>query len=362
MDEITIVGDANAVQGIPGAANVIGSLELERFEYSDIQQLIRQVPGVSVQLEDGYGLRPNLSIRGTASDRSSRITLLEDNVLIAPAPYSAPAAYYFPTTGRMTQLEVLKGPAAITQGPYTVGGAINLISTPIPDNSGGMLNLDAGEFNSTRLHAHYGDSQERFGWLIETHQWNSDGYQNIDLVDNGSGLDKDDWMLKFRVNSDPNARVYQQLDVKLQYAQEDSEQGYLGLTDADFNQSPYRRYAASQLDKMETEHDQVIVGYQADFADGPTFTATLYSNNHERAWFKTEGIDPDGSTSAAEFSRTSWFNVIQAVNRGDSIGPLGTAALQTFSTAATRSMVQFSCATTRVNTSRVAFNSAQTGS
>ena len=328
MEEITIVGDAQSARGIAGAANVVGPAELEAFEYSDIQRIIRQVPGVSVQLEDGYGLRPNLSIRGTATDRSGRITLLEDNVLIAPAPYSAPSAYYFPTTGRMTQVEVLKGPAAITQGPYTVGGAVNFISTPMPNDTAGMINLDAGSNSTSRLHAHFGDSGERFGWLAEGQLWDSAGYQHIDHVGGDTGLDKEDWMLKFRVNGDRDAAVYHQLDIKLQYANEVSEQSYLGLTDADFEVDPYRRYAASQLDLMRTDHDQVIVSWRAEFASGPAFTATAYSNTHERDWFKTEGIDPDGSTSADEFSRVSWFDVIQAVNRGSSIGATGAAELQ----------------------------------
>ena len=328
VEEITIVGDAEAARGIPGGANVIGPEELARFEYADIQRIMRSVPGVSAQVEDGYGLRPNLSIRGTATDRSGRITLLEDNVLIAPAPYSAPAAYYFPTTGRMSQVEILKGPATITQGPYTVGGAVNFVSTPIPADSGGSVLLDAGQDATSRLHAYYGNSGERFGWLAETHHWNAAGYQHIDHVGGDTGLSKDDWMFKFRVNGDRDAPVFQQLDVKLQYAEENSEQSYLGLTDSDFAADPFRRYSASQLDLMQTEHDQVILTYRASFEDGPRISATAYSNNHARAWIKTEGLDPDGSATAEEFSRTSWLNVIQAVNRGESLGSLSLAELQ----------------------------------
>ena len=143
-DEIIIVGKRDDLDGLVGAAHVIGQDVLQRFGYADIQRIVRQAPGVSVQVEDGYGLRPNISIRGVASERSGRITLLEDNVLIAPAPYSAPSAYYFPTAGRMYAFEILKGPSAIAQGPYTIGGALNMISTPIPATGSGSSRLLRG--------------------------------------------------------------------------------------------------------------------------------------------------------------------------------------------------------------------------
>ncbi len=328
FDEITIIGDADDVSSTAGSAYVIDEARLEEFKYTDVQRIVREIPGVSVQVEDGYGLRPNLSIRGTATERSGRITLLEDNILIAPAPYSAPAAYYFPTAARMNQIEVLKGSSSIKQGPYTIGGSMNFISTPIPDARAGFLDLEASENETTRMHGAYGDSFENFGFLVESHLWDSAGFQSIDFVDTDTGLNKDDWMAKVRFNSDTTASIYQQLDFKFQNAREKSNQSYLGLTDPDFDSDPFRRYGASRYDNIETEHDQLIVRYLAEVSEDLSVTATVYSNRHERDWFKTEGIDPDGSVSAESFERTSWFSVVQAVNNGDPIGSLAPADLQ----------------------------------
>lgn len=327
LDEISIVERADRAARQPGAAQVISSEQLEKFEFADVQQILRQVPGISLQLEDGYGLRPNIGIRGTATERSSRITLLEDNVLIAPAPYSAPSAYYFPTAARMARVEVLKGSAAIRQGPYTVGGAINLISTPIPAERAGEVQLELGNDATARAHVMFGDSGERFGWLVEGHRWQSDGFQSVRLNAADTGLEKNDLTAKLRWQLSKGERWSQSVSLKLQFAEETSDQSYLGLTDADFDADPLSRYAASALDNIETEHKQIIARYAIE-DERQRFGVTLYRNEHERDWFKTEGVDPDGAASSAEFERTSWASVITAVNRGGSVGSLDALALQ----------------------------------
>ena len=48
-----------------------------------MNNLLGQVPGVNVYQEDGFGLRPNISLRGTSPERSSKITIMEDGVLMA---------------------------------------------------------------------------------------------------------------------------------------------------------------------------------------------------------------------------------------------------------------------------------------
>jgi len=328
LSPVAIIGSAAAARNIPGGATVITEQDLKKYEFTDIQRILRQVPGVSIQLEDGFGLRPNISIRGTPTDRSARITLLEDGVPIAPAPYAAPAAYYFPTAGRLQGVEVLKGPAAILEGPYTTGGAINMKSTRIPDSRRGQATFEAGSHGHLRGHAWYGDSTEQFGYVLEGHEWRSNGFQEIDRSNRDTGLDKSDYMAKFRINTPRGRENYHALELKVQYADETSEQTYFGLTDADFDADPNRRYGLSELDQFDSEHEQIILSYTGSFGDRVQLRGSAYYNEFERNWFKTEGIDFDGSPSAQEFSRTSWFDVIQAVNRGDSLGGLTPEELQ----------------------------------
>ncbi len=312
LEEVTIVGSQNRARQIAGSAHFISEEKLQQFSYSDIQRAIREIPGVSIQIEDGYGLRPNIGIRGVATERSGRITLLEDNVLIAPAPYSAPSAYYFPTVGRINAIEVVKGPAAITQGPYTIGGALNLVSTPIPDSLSGRIITEAGEDATYRVHATYGGKLESgFGFLLETHQWQSDGFQKIDRSSADSGLDVEDYTVKLSYAPTDSAHA---VELKLQVADQRSNQSYLGLTDNDFSQGAFRRYGLSENDNIKTEHEQAILRYQYAVNDATELTLTAYNNEHMRNWFKTEGIDFDGSPNAEQFDRTSWFNVIQSIN------------------------------------------------
>ena len=133
-EEVLVTGGRNAILSLGGSAQIIDEAMLEQFDFSDLNQVMSSLPGVYIREEDGYGLRPNIGIRGATSERSQKITIMEDGVLITPAPYSAPAAYYIPNISRMSAVELVKGPAAILHGPHTVGGAINFASRPISDD------------------------------------------------------------------------------------------------------------------------------------------------------------------------------------------------------------------------------------
>ena len=290
QERIMIIGHADNVSKIPGSAQFIDEQELARLKRGkdDVHDFLRQVPGVSIQEEDGYGLRPNIGMRGSGSDRSSKITLMEDGVLIAPAPYAAPSAYYFPTAGRMESLEIAKGSSQIKYGPRTNGGVLNLISNSIPPDFRLRTTLGLGTDDARKITASLGDSARNFGWTVETYQMQTDGFKELDGGGN-TGFDLEDYLGKFRVNTSPTARVYQELEVKLGKTDQVSHETYLGLTDADFERTPFRRYAASQQDVFRSGHEQ----YQARHLFAlPKFdlTTVVYRNNFRRNWVKLQSV------------------------------------------------------------------------
>jgi len=164
LGPVTITG--NRANLIPGAGQYISSKKLAQLNQSNIINVLRIIPGVNIRDEEGFGLRPNIGLRGTPVNRSAKITLMEDGILIAPAPYADPSAYYFPTFLRMQALEVLKGSSQIKYGPYTVGGAVNLLSTPIPSAFRGFAQLSVGSFGTNQQRVWVGDSQNHFDYLF----------------------------------------------------------------------------------------------------------------------------------------------------------------------------------------------------
>lgn len=290
LDELVIIGDEASASSLPGSAHVVSDEELDTMKYTDVHQVVREVPGVYFQEEDGYGLRPNIGIRGSGSGRSSKVTLMEDGVLMAPAPYAAPAAYYFPSFGRMGGVEVLKGPDLLRYGPQTVGGAINFRSTPIPQQASGNVTTEIAEDSSKRIHAWYGASREQVGFVVETHQQETDGFKDIRDSDRETGFDKQDFVAKLRLNSPLSADVYHQLDLKVDYSGELSNETYLGLTDEDFDADPNQRYFASERDNMDTKRNGYMARHLVELNKDLTLTTTAYRNEFQRNWYKAAGL------------------------------------------------------------------------
>ena len=161
---------------------------------------------------------------------------------------------------RMELMRVIKGPGAVSYGPQTVGGAIDLVTRSIPDRRGGRRSTwRSATFGYGKVHGFFGASTARArASCSKGSLCSSSGYKEIDDGGGDTGFEKNEWMWKGRylLSTDPNAS--QSVGLKLGYSDEDSRESYLGLTDADLRANPNRRYRASRFDRMQWHRTQIV--------------------------------------------------------------------------------------------------------
>lgn len=281
LEIVQVIGSAEDARQIAGSGAVIEPEQIRVEANTDINQLLKTVPGIYIREEEGQGLRPNIGIRAASGGRSSKVTLMVDGVLIAPAPYSNPAAYYFPEAYRMDRIEVLKGAPLLRHGPQTTGGVINLLTPAIPDEPSGAAVARFGRFSTRDVHAYYGGTTGGFGWLVDTVQRSSRGFKTIDRSGRDAGFDIEDYMVKLGWSGERQSVV-----AKIQYSEQVSDETYAGLTDADFAANPNRRYGLSEIDQMDNEHESYTLTYRADLGPNLALSAIAYDNYFARDWFK----------------------------------------------------------------------------
>ncbi len=295
-------------------SDVVSKSELDQFRYTDIHRIVSRIPGVYISEEDGLGLRPNIGVRGTGSLRMEKLNVMEDGVLIAPAPYASPAAYYSPTAGRMESIEVRKGSTQIKHGPFTTGGSLNYISTSIPTSKLNSVSLDIGSFGKRLMQVRSGDSMGNFAYLIELYSDKMDGFKELD-GGGDTGYDKTDFMTKLRYSfSESHA-----LEFKYSMTDELSDETYLGLTDADYSDNPLRRYRATTLDEMDADHSQIMLSYAAKLNDNMSLAIIGYSNDFARNWYKLNKVNSMSLSSITKPTSDEWNEFYLLMNAENSV-------------------------------------------
>ena len=315
LDAVDVLADAASITSgmflrSVRPSSVVSESELKQFNHTDIHRVVSRIPGVYIQEEDGLGLRPNIGVRGTGLSRMEKLNVMEDGIIIAPAPYASPAAYYSPTMGRMQGLEIRKGSTQIKHGPFTTGGSLNYISTAIPSSSLNSVDFTAGSFGKTVLHVKSGNTVGQWGYLFEVYNDMTDGFKELDGGGN-TGYVKTDVMAKVRYAMSTNHA----LEMKVSMTDEISDETYLGLSDDDYAANPLRRYRASQLDEMDADHTQVVLSYAGKLSDNLTMAVSAYTNEFARNWYKLNKVNGQKlSVVANPSSDLTTFNLMSAMD------------------------------------------------
>jgi Fe(3+) dicitrate transport protein len=350
---ITVIGEAAKIPQIAGSAAVIETQQIQRQNYSNPNRVLQQVPGVYVREEDGFGNFPNISLRGADGGRSTKVTIMEDGVMMAPAPYSEPAAYYTPRVGRMSGIEVLKGSSQVQYGPHTTGGVVNYLATPFLDlpelapqepvaeggkgakavtavsPESGVLVADDfylrstfGSFNTWLNHAWWGHTQKTdagvFGVVLELFHNQSEGFRTIDKVGGNTGFTTIEPMV--RLFWEPDTLLKQRIEFRFGYSRFDGDETYTGLTDPDLAADPFRRYVSTQFDNMTSDQFRYSLTHTMQPTDAIRVETTAYYTSFDREWYRLGDVretkDKELSISSALAGAQPGLDIL----RGDAEG------------------------------------------
>jgi Fe(3+) dicitrate transport protein len=271
---VVVIGERIQLDTIPGSGTVLDQRVLEESRVFTINEAMRKVPGVVARDEEGFGLRPNIGIRGLNPTRSSKVLLLEDGIPLAYAPYGDNASYYHPPVDRFARIEVLKGSGQILFGPHTVGGVINYVTPSVPIDTSARLAASLGNQDYREGHGEYGDTIGRTGFIVHGTWKETDGAREN---------------MNFQV-ADLNLKVVQEitdrqaLTFRASFYDEDSQVTYSGLTLAEWQSNPRQNPFGN--DHMYARRWGTSATHRFELNDATTFTTNAYYTYFNRDWWR----------------------------------------------------------------------------
>ena len=194
-------------------------------------------------------------------------------------------------------------------GPATVGGAVNLLSAPIPQRRRMLLDVAGGSFGYGKAHLGYGDSREHVGWWVEGVGLRSDGFKELD-GGGPTGFTKWEALAKLRLNTAPRRKVMHALVLRADLSDERSYETYTGLADKDVKETPWRRYRATADDLLTWRRLGLKATYTLRWSERWRLRADVYRHDFQRTWGKLSGFASGKSIASVLDNPTSGGNSV----------------------------------------------------
>lgn len=270
----SIVDTPEVLRRIPGSVEIVDRRALDASRVFTANEALRKVTGVFAREEEGFGLRPNIGIRGLNPTRSTKVLLLEDGIPFTYAPYGDNASYYHPPVDRFESIEVIKGSGQILYGPMTIGGVINYITPNPPQRPSGSITLTGGNRDYLNGHLTYGGTWGGTGLLLDYMRKQGEGARE----NTRTGL------------NDANLKVVtalgskHALTIKGNYYGENSQVTYSGLRLDEYLANPRQNPFLNDRFFGDRYGASLTHGYV--LGNGAVLTTTLYGAMFFRDWWR----------------------------------------------------------------------------
>jgi Fe(3+) dicitrate transport protein len=302
LDTIAITGNwldkpnAEKVLKHAGARTIVDQKQIEDSGAQNVRDALRLVPGVQVQDSNGTGgsdVSLNLGVRGLTSRLSPRSTVLMDGIPLSYAPYGQPQLSLFPLVlGNVDTIDVVRGAGSVRYGPQNVGGIINFVTNPIPDDftarfsSGAEVAGNNGNVKATPSVLIGGTNADGLGAAILYSGIHGEGYR-----DSNDRSDIDDIILKGSYELSDTDKLSAQFH---HYEGEGKMPG--GLTTAEYAADPFQ--STRKYDNFTGRRNDISLRYQHDDGENNFELLGYYVNS-----FRGSNVEQQGTGASAGLYR-----------------------------------------------------------
>ncbi len=283
VPRVDVIGTKEQLLKTPSSATIIDQEELEISRVYTTNEALRKAPGVVVRDEEGFGMRPNIGIRGLNPTRSTKVLLLEDGIPLTYAPYGANESYYHPTIDRFSSIEVLKGASQIKFGPLTAGGVVNYITPNAPEKFGGHMSITGGNRDYLNTKINVGGN----GMLFDYTHKQGDGARD----NTHSNIEDVNFKITKALSED------HAITLRANWFTESSQVSYSGITQREYNNFG-GEYNPFQHDDFETTRYGLSATHDWQINTNAILTTNLYYSYFDRDWWRQQSNTTASNISA----------------------------------------------------------------
>ena len=283
--------------------SVIDASLIEQRQTVPLADLLRTLPGVTIQRNGGLGGLTSIFIRGAQSDQT--VALIDGVKLNDPASPGGGFNFADLMTDNLDRVEVLRGPQSVLWGSQAIGGVINVITRAPTDSFEIRATGEYGRYETGRL------SGAISGKVGPTAISAGAGYLTTDGISVADGGTEKDGYHLFGAHVKTVTDITDQLSLDLR--------GFYTKSKVDLDGFPAPSFTLGDTD--EYQRQQQIVGYaglNADLFDGlfknrlaASFTR-IDRDTYDPAAVPVKNFDARGRNLRFEYQGVANLGIVRA--------------------------------------------------
>ena len=218
------------LSNIGSSISLISAEDMEKSQTVFVQDILQNIPGLSLNQNGSFGGVSSVRIRGASS---SQTVILIDGVQVNDTS-SPGGSYNFASLdpSGIERIEVLRGPQSILYGSDAIGGVINVITKSGAGDTGGSLFAEAGSYNTYRAGGNIAGSSDRLNFSLSASGITTDG---ISKADENDGNTEDDGYRHITLHGKIGGKISENLKLQMigRYTDSRNEFDSFGPSDGD---------------------------------------------------------------------------------------------------------------------------------